>query len=626
MESPSSNTPRDPRRRKYHIQAECLSYELPTSYCTRQLCRSHGDCSTSSRSVLKNVSCEALPGELTAVVGPSGSGKTSLLAVLAGLIHPSRVSGQVLVDGRPMEVSRFCRVSGYVAQEDTLFPLLTVEETLAYSARLRLRATTREAAAHVQELIKELGLDHVAGSRVSGVSGGERRRVSIGAQLVHDPAVLFLDEPTTGLDSAAALHIVKLLRSMAVVQGKMVVTTLHQPGFRILELLHRLLLIHGGSVRHQGPISLLESRLKHSGHCIPPHVNALEFAMDALDFLDSKLTVPESNTAAIRNSNPSSKEDNFHYTSSRLGEISTLSSRLFIKILNSSKKGDKFHYANSRLGEISILAGRCFTNAARTRELFAAKALQTLTAGLVLGTIFMDANDPEAKIGFFAFTLTFLLSSTKEGLPIFLRERRILEIETRRGAYRVSSYVAADALVFFPFLLAAAVLYAAPAYWLVGLRGETSNFLYFVVVVWLVMLTANSFVACFGALVPSYIMGSSVAAGVMGAFFLFSGYFISKDRIPKYWIFAHYLSLFKYPFEAMLLNEYGGEKGRKQCLSRGVIHGGDCVFDGGMLLRQQGVEDSQRWSHVGVMLGFIAAYRLLCYLILCVRCYRKGGV
>lgn len=357
MESPS-NTPPDPRRRKYHIQAKCLSYELPTSYNTMQFCYSHGVCSTSSGSVLKNVSCEALPGELTAVVGPSGSGKTSLLAVLAGLIHPSRVSGQILVDGRQMEVSRFRRVSGYVAQEDTIFPLLTVEETLAYSARLRLRATASEAAVHVQELIKELGLDHVAGSRVSGVSGGERRRVSIGEQLVHDPPVLFLDEPTTGLDSTAALHIVKLLRSMAAVQGKMVVTTLHQPGFRILELLHRLVLIHGGSVRHQGPISLLESRLKHSGHCIPPHVNALEFAMNALDFLDSKLTIPESNTAPVRNSNPSSKEENFRYTRTRLGEIAILAGRFFIEIPNSSKKGDKFHYNNSRLGEISILAGR----------------------------------------------------------------------------------------------------------------------------------------------------------------------------------------------------------------------------------------------------------------------------
>ena len=119
----------------------------------------------------------------------------------------------------------------------------------------------------------------------------------------------------------------------------------------------------------------------------------------------------------------------------------------------------------------------------------------------------------------------------------------------------------------------------------------------------MVMMMANSFVAFFSALVPNFIMGNSLIAGFMGSFFLFSGYFIAKRNIPKYWIFMHYLSLFKYPFEGFMINEYGG----------GV--------DGGPeFLRQQGLVESQKWSSLGMMMAFICGYRVLCFVILWVRC------
>lgn len=145
------------------------------------------------------------------------------------------------------------------------------------------------------------------------------------------------------------------------------------------------------------------------------------------------------------------------------------------------------------------------------------------------------------------------------------------------------------------------------------------GFLYFSFIVWLVVLTSNSFVACFSALVPNFIMGNCLIAGIMGSYFLFSGYFISKDNIPKYWIFMHYLSLFKYPFECFMINEYGGEKGKQRCLQ---ALEGTCFLYGDGFLAAQGLKDSQKWSNVGVMLAFVFGYRFLCFLILCYRSYR----
>jgi hypothetical protein len=120
--------------------------------------------------------------------------------------------------------------------------------------------------------------------------------------------------------------------------------------------------------------------------------------------------------------------------------------------------------------------------------------------------------------------------------------------------------------------------------------------------------------------VPNFIMGTSVISGLMGSFFLFSGYFITKSKIPSYWVFMHYLSLFKYPFECFLINEYGGEQGNERCL---VYDKGRCNLYGSGFLRQQGLKDSQKWSNLAVMLGFIIGYRVLCFVILWFRCYRR---
>ncbi|KAI4333586.1 hypothetical protein L6164_018372 [Bauhinia variegata] len=596
------------RKTPYRLEAKNVSYKLCSQIDDfKSLCFG-SDPKRGSKLILKDVSCEARPGELTAIAGPSGAGKTTLLEILAGRISAHKVSGQVLVNQRPMDANRFRRTCGYVTQEDALFPSLSVRETFMYSALLRLPGGRKVAAARVSELMKELGLDHIADSRIGGgsihgISGGERRRVSIGVDLVHDPAIILIDEPTSGLDSASALKVVALLKLMAVHQGKTIVLTIHQPGFRILELLDHLILLSDGLVMHNGSLNLLEARLKLAGHHIPHHINVLEFALDVMETLVIQTSESVNNQFFL-------KEEQHH--------------RMRLQY-SMHVKEKALLYPNSRMQEILILGQRFCSNIFRTKQLFATRVTQALVAGFVLGTIFLNVGNKQGQIalqtrsGFFAFSLTFLLSSTTEGLPIFLQERRTFMSETSRGAYRVSSYVLANTLVFLPFLLLVGLLYTTPVYWLVGLRKNIDGFLYFSLVVWLVILTSNSLVACFSALVPNFILGTSVIAGLMGSFFLFSGYFISKEKIPSYWIFMHYLSLFKYPFECFMINEYGGKQGERRCIE---TSNGECSLYGGEFLRQQGLRESQKWSNLAMMLGFIIGYRVLCFFILWCRCYR----
>ncbi|XP_058786511.1 ABC transporter G family member 5-like [Vicia villosa] len=583
--------------------------------------------------VLKDVNCMAKPCEILAIVGPSGAGKSSLLEILAGRVSPQN-GGSILVNQEHVDKSQFRKISGYVTQKDTLFPLLTVEETMMFSAKLRLNLPQEKLCSKVKSLIQELGLSHVARTRVGdgddrirGISGGERRRVSIGVEVIHDPKVLILDEATSGLDSTSALQIIDMLKVMAESRGRTIILSIHQPGFRIVKLFNSILLLDNGSVLHHGSVDLLDVNLRLMGLELPLHVNVVEFAIESIETIQQhqqSLQVQTEAPKRVLGSMILKKGDD--QGESRSGKLTLLQLFQQSKVfdIENINVGMDFtcDYANSRLRETMILAHRFSKNILRTNELFAFKTVQMLISGLVLGSIFGNLKDglvgAEQRVGLFAFILTFLLSSTIDALPIFLQEREILMKETSSGSYRVSSYALANGLVYLPFLLILAILFAVPLYWIVGLNQNFTAFLHFLLLIWLILYTANSVVVCFSALVPNFIVGNSVIAGVIGSSFLFSGYFISNHEIPKYWIFMHYLSLFKYPFEGFLINEFSNSK---KCLEYMF---GACVMKGEDILKEEGYGgESSRWKNVGVMVSFIFAYRFISYVILRYRCSQR---
>ena len=295
-----------------------------------------------------------------------------------------------------------------------------------------------------------------------------------------------------------------------------------------------------------------------------------------------------------------------------------------------------FEYNNGCPREVVILTQRFARNIFRASELFTQRALQSLGAGVALGTIYMNISGgsrmaTEAdRLGFFAFTLTFLFSSTMEALPIFLRERDIVEMESRRGAYRVCSYVMANVFVFLPFLLLLAMLYAMGAYWLVGVKGpmpltrDPEAFGFFVLVLWLALTLANSFLSFVVTLVPDYIVGNSIIATCFGFFFLFSGYFISLSNMPTYWRFMHYISLFKYPLDALLVNEFGSSSdGETRCFATSNYGSNSfCILSGENILTELGLQYTSKWQSVSVMISFACLYRFLGYFMLLLKVWR----
>jgi ABC-type lipoprotein export system ATPase subunit len=155
------------------------------------------------RTILSNVTGFLQPGTLTCIMGPSGCGKTSILDILSGRNHSDHSSGTVLVNGLPRNPQFMKRVSGYVLQSDVLFSQLTVRETLLYTIKLRCSHLTQsERTQRIDQTMTDLELSHVADTKVGGdgeggLSGGQKRRLSIAIELVTSPGILMLDEPTT---------------------------------------------------------------------------------------------------------------------------------------------------------------------------------------------------------------------------------------------------------------------------------------------------------------------------------------------------------------------------------------------------------------------------------------------
>ncbi|KAF2639904.1 hypothetical protein P280DRAFT_518339 [Massarina eburnea CBS 473.64] len=238
----------------------------------------------SQKEVLKGVTGHAGPGSLLAVMGASGA--ATFVRVLMG--KAKATSGTTSINGTPRNMSDFKKIIGYVPQDDIVLPELTVRENLLHSARVRLPKTWKsgEIGKHVDTLILCLHLSNVQDSLVGDVikpviSGGQRKRVSIGIELAAAPMVLILDEPTSGLDATSALSIIELLKSLSSL-GVTVICIIHQPRHEIFLSLDRVLLLAGGRQIFLGNTKDSANYFRGLGYSIPKECNPADAIIDII--------------------------------------------------------------------------------------------------------------------------------------------------------------------------------------------------------------------------------------------------------------------------------------------------------------------------------------------------------
>lgn len=219
-------------------------------------------------------------------MGPSGSGKTTLLNTLAQRQKAS-TSGKITINGSEQPLSVHREMSAFVEQEDTLIGSLTVSETLRYSAKLSLprNVTSLELKHRVHHLLKCFGLQNQSQTLIGtplqkGLSGGQKRRVSVAAQLITSPKILYLDEPTSGLDSTASYEVMSFLREFARENNILIIASIHQPSTKTFELFDKVCLLSQGKTCFYGPTVNLLSFLQAIDLPVPAMTNPAEHILD----------------------------------------------------------------------------------------------------------------------------------------------------------------------------------------------------------------------------------------------------------------------------------------------------------------------------------------------------------
>ncbi|KAJ8765941.1 hypothetical protein K2173_020457 [Erythroxylum novogranatense] len=615
---------------------------------------------TTKKMLLNDISGEARDGEILAVLGASGSGKSTLVDALANRIAKDSLSGTITLNGQELESRMLKVISAYVMQDDLLFPMLTVEETLMFAAEFRLPRSLSKSKKkmRVQALIDQLGLRIAAKTVIGdeghrGVSGGERRRVSIGIDIIHDPILLFLDEPTSGLDSTSAFMVVKVLQRIAQ-SGSIVIMTVHQPSSRILGLLDRLIFLSRGQTVYSGSPINLPSFFAEFGHPIPENENRTEFALDLIRQLEGSpggaKSLVEFNGKWQNMKQTQKFEPNWHGLSLKEAISASISKG---KLVSGASNNDVSStsmvpiFANPFWKEMAVLSKRSVTNSRRMPELFGVRLGAVLLTGFILATMFWQLdNSPKGvqeRLGFFAFAMSTTFYTCADALPVFLQERYIFMRETAYNAYRRSSYVLSHALVSIPSLVVLSSAFAATTFWAVGLDGGFGGFFFYLIIILASFWAGNSFVTFLSGVVPHVMLGYTIVVAILAYFLLFSGFFINRDRIPAYWIWFHYMSLVKYPYEAVLQNEF---QNPTRCFGRGVqifdnsplgevptslklrlldsisntlgvkITGSTCLTTGSDILQQQGITDLNKWNCLWVTVAWGFFFRFLFYVCL----------
>jgi ABC-type multidrug transport system ATPase subunit len=438
--------------------------------------------------------------------------------------------------------------SAYVTQTDVLLPSLTVRETLRYAASLRLPSSTTSQQRNqlVEEVILELGLKECADTRVGdgykrgGCSGGERRRVSIGVQMLRNPSILFLDEPTTGLDATSAFHLVKTLKHLANT-GRTIITTIHQPRSDIFFLFDRLTLLSRGDVAYTGPtgdcLSWFDGLLPGG---LRPHVNPADYLIDivAVDTRtegaeeesqarvnrllvawckESRARLATEKTALGKSQAPDERAKRMKQPASFLRQVQVLTSRALLTTIR-----DPFGLVGSWLGAIfmGLVYGLIFYQI--PHNLAGIRSTQGAFYLLVAGHSYL-------------FILFEIYRLTRVDIQLFDRERGenlvtgVAWIVSRRLAHGILE----DFIV--PFLFCFIFSYLA------GFQGDIGIF--FAIVV-LIHYVAVSFALFCVALLRDFTWAALVANLFATVQTYGSGFFAQASTIPVYVRWMKYISYF----------------------------------------------------------------------------------
>ncbi|KAI3509212.1 hypothetical protein L1887_24319 [Cichorium endivia] len=517
--------------------------------------------------LLRDITGAFRPGVLTALMGVSGAGKTTLLDVLSGRKTNGIVEGDIKIGGYLKVQETFARISGYCEQTDIHSPQITVEESVIFSAWLRLHPEIDPKTKYkfIEEILETVELYDIKDSLVgvpgvSGLSTEQRKRLTIAVEVVANPSIIFMDEPTTGLDARSAAIVMRAVKNI-VDTGRTIVCTIHQPSIDIFESFDELILLkNGGRMIYCGPLG------RHSSSVI--------------EYFEGISSVPK-----IRdNYNPAtwmlevtspSMEAELRVDFAEIFSNSTLykSNRDLVNRLSKPLPGSKDLYFPTRFpqngwGQFMACLWKQHLSYWRSPSYNLMRFIHMLFSSFIYGLLFWNQgrkiHNQQSLFNVLGSMFTAVLFSginnSSSVLPYISMERTVLYRERFSGMYASWACALAQVTIEFPYLFVQSLLFVCITYPMIGYYWSAYKvFMYFYAFLCTLMYFTYMGMLLV-AMTPSFPIAAILQSAIYTIFNLFSGFLIPKPKIPNWWIWLYYLTPTSWSLNAMLTSQYGDVK------------------------------------------------------------------
>ncbi|CAF0768796.1 unnamed protein product [Didymodactylos carnosus] len=514
--------------------------------------------------LLKGVNGIVSPGHMCAIMGASGAGKTTLMNILTHR-RPGKllIESDVRINGQKMRRD-ISGLSGYVQQDELFIGSLSVREHLRFHSMLRLgkEFTLDERNRRVDEVIKfventTIGVPGI----VKGLSGGEKRRLTVATEVLSDPPLLLCDEPTSGLDSSMAFILIQAMRKLAD-QGKTIVCTIHQPSSEIFYLFDTLYLLAEGRVAYFGSLEKAPAFFRSLNLEIPSNYNPADFYIQQLAIYPK---TREENLAQIEYI--ADQYENSPQYARYLSEITEYHQdnqdenpnplvRFFKGKMSDNKNASR--YKTSSFTQFRWLTWRNFKNVLKNPFEIRLSIFLAIFIGLLIGILYIrlkynqdGIQNINAVVFLVLITTSFmnLFHSYTSEFPIFYKEHD-------DAVYRVAPYYFSKFVAELPLFAITTLVEVCITYWMANLYATAKRFFIFAGVITLTSLTSVALGSVISVLATTPDQASAVQVPILLPIMIFGGFFLNNDSTPKWLIWIKYLSWFYYGNEILLINQW----------------------------------------------------------------------
>ncbi|KAF9416956.1 hypothetical protein BGZ76_004573, partial [Entomortierella beljakovae] len=573
-----------------------------------------------------------------------------------------KVTGSILLNGKVVHESEIRRSVGYVDQEDTLPATQTVYEAILFSAMLRLPEAMPIYRVHerVNEVIEMLGLTHCADRRIGnvtsrGISGGEKRRVSIALELITRPPILILDEPTSGLDSFSAHMVVDQLCKLAASKTTTVILTIHQPRSDIFFMFDHTLVVSKGEALYFGRADSAAEYFSRRGLVCPTNYNIADYLLDVA--MDQDLVaqaknyqgsddeksgftsghqsrssgnnllrrgVGNGNSSDITRISGSSNEANLETTVRMEDSGSIVNSAVSLSDSEASKHQGTV-YPTSFLTQLRVIMKRNFQTLIRDKSLLVLHVIVAIILGAFIGGLYfdvpMDLAGFQNRAGSLFFMLALLGFSSISALGAFTDTRTLFIKERSNGYYPPTPFVIATLLFdLIPLRIVPSIILGCISYFMIGLTADVVTFFKFLLILVLFNISTAMFCLVIAAGVRATGVASLASSIVMLFMMLFGGFMINSGKIPAALTWIQYLSMFKFGFEALAVNEVA----TTHLIDN--IQGVAFNVPGSLILQKMfGFDLGGYWKNMIILIGFNILFIALFWIIITMRLKERNN-